>query len=124
MIFLSGKGDFRKTNRALERMIKGGIFDDLSYFGRMGVNALANATPKDTGATANAWSFDVRLGKNPEIMWFNSNTIRTGTPLVILLQYGHGTGTGGYVQGYDFINPAIRPIFDQIAIDVWEKVIQ
>lgn len=122
MISYSTKGDFGQTRRALLKMAQGDMFSVLDTAGQRGVAALRAATPHDSGATAAAWSFKVkRSGRSVEIEWTNSNSAG-GAPVAILLQYGHGTGTGGYVQGRDFINPAMRPVFDQIANDVWKAV--
>ena len=94
----------------------------LDEFGRDGVQALRNATPVDSGATAEAWDYEIKRTRNyTEIVWTNSN-INDGVPIAVILQYGHGTGTGGYVQGRDYINPAIRPIFDKIAEKAWKVV--
>lgn len=124
MLRIKSDGDFKDSINALEELVNNDIFSDFDKFGRMGVDALAQATPVDTGQTAGSWGYRIIEDENrPGIEWTNSNTIANGTPVVILLQYGHGTGTGGYVTGYDFINPAIRPIFDQIELDVWKKVI-
>lgn len=98
---------------------------DLSFldkFGEQGVRALAEATPKDTGATADSWYYKiVNDGKSYAIQWLNSN-VNEGVPIAIILQYGHATGTGGYVEGIDYINPAIQPIFERIARDAWREV--
>ena len=103
-------------------MSKGEIFKHLDEYARQGVQALASATPVDTGLTASAWGYEIQKSRGAySIFWTNTNVI-TGTPVVIWLQYGHGTGTGGYVQGRDFINPAIQPIFDRIADSVWQEV--
>lgn len=120
MISASSKGDFKKTERFL-RTCQSDLYSDFSSYGRIGVDALASATPIDSGLTAHSWGFNIIEGIHPGIEWFNDNTVN-GTPVAILIQYGHGTGTGGYVQGRDFINPAIQPIFDKIADDVWKKV--
>ncbi len=89
----------------------------------MGVEALSLATPIDSGLSSVSWSYRIfKEGKRTSIEWFNNNVDADGTPIVILLQYGHGTGTGGYVQGHDFINPAIQPIFDLIVANVWRAV--
>lgn len=123
MIGITTKGDSTKTIKALERIFNGDIFSDLDRYGRMGVDALSRATPADSARTSVSWAYRViKNRKRPGIEWYNTNTIDGGTPVVILIQYGHGTGTGGYVPGRDFINPAMRPIFDQIADDVWKKV--
>lgn len=123
MINISSKGSFRKTDNFLKRMTTSDIFASLEQYGRLGVEALSSATPVDTGEAAHSWDYLLEKDKGTfSIYWTNSDVDSTGTPIVILLQYGHGTGTGGYVQGEDFINPAIRPIFDQIAEDVWKVV--
>lgn len=123
MIGITSKGDFANTKAWLNRLSKGDIYSDLDRYGRMGVDALARSTPVDSSLTANSWAYRVIRGKRPGIEWYNTNRTSTGTPVAILIQYGHGTGTGGYVAGRDYINPAMRPIFDQIAADVWKKVI-
>ena len=122
MISFESSGDFRKTESFLTKLSKGDIFDVLDKYGRVGVAALAGKTPTATGLTSSSWSYVVeKKSGSYSITWTNANTVN-GVPLVILLQYGHGTGTGGYVRGRDFINPAMRPIFDQIAEDVWKAV--
>lgn len=122
MIRVNVKGDFNNIDRFLTRMQKGKIFDSLNEAGRQGTVALASATPKDSGITADSWGYDVRAtGSGYSIGWYNSNVSGIYS-IVILLQYGHATGTGGYVQGRDFINPAIRPVFDEIADRVWREV--
>jgi len=116
------EGDPDKTKKALERMTSKNLFTDFDRYGQMGVRALSSATPVDTGLAARSWYHRViKDDINPGIEWSNSD-VEGGLPVVILIQYGHGTGTGGYVQGRDFINPAMRPLFDRIAADVWEKV--
>lgn len=122
MFSFTSKGSFERTIQALQRMRNGDIFRALDAYGRAGVAALSAATPVDTGETANSWSYEISSGRGSySIAWTNSHSA-AGTPLVIMLQYGHGTGTGGYVQGRDFINPAIRPQFDEIADAVWREV--
>lgn len=99
------------------------MLDILEYYGAKGVEALAANTPIDSGASADSWGYQVINDPNKcQIVWTNSNTTAAGVPVVILLQYGHGTGTGGYVEGRDFINPALSGIFDDIADAVWEVV--
>jgi hypothetical protein len=120
---VGGSGKFDKTLNFLNRMLRRDQFSDLDRYGRMGVDALARSTPVETGLTSRSWSYRIiRDRRQPGIEWFNTNTV-SGTPVVIFIQYGHGTGTGGYVAGRDFINPAMRPIFDQIAAEIWKKVI-
>ena len=115
-------GGFTKTERFLNRMKRREYLNVLDEFGRDGVQALRNATPVDSGATAEAWDYEIKRTRNyTEIVWTNSN-INDGVPIAVILQYGHGTGTGGYVQGRDYINPAIRPVFDKIAEEAWRAV--
>lgn len=115
-------GGFTKTERFLNRMKRREYLNVLDEFGRDGVQALRNATPVDSGATAEAWDYEIKRTRNyTEIVWTNSN-INDGIPIAVILQYGHGTGTGGYVQGRDYINPAIRPVFDKIAEKAWKVV--
>ena len=122
MIKFKVHGSYRKTERFLNKLKEEAPRSMMDYYGQMGVNALEKATPVDTGITANSWSYQInKTDKSFGIVWTNSNTIY-GKPLVILLQYGHGTGTGGYVRGRDFINPAIQPVFDQIQEAVWKEV--
>jgi hypothetical protein len=124
MISFEQKGDFRNTEGFLARMKRLDLFRNLSKFGAAGVSALSAATPVDTGLAASSWSYKVETSRSSSsIAWYNSNK-EGGVSVVILLQYGHGTGTGGYVRGRDFINPAIQPIFDKIADDVWREVIK
>lgn len=122
MITFTSKGSFRNTENFLNRMSKGNIFASLGSYGQKGVDALANATPHDSGLTAESWTYEVRKKRGLyQILWKNTH-VEDGRPIAILLQYGHATRTGGYVQGRDYINPAIQPIFDQIANDVWKVV--
>lgn len=121
MIGVRTKGDNDKTTKALKRILNGNLFSDLERYGQMGVDALSKATPVESGLTANSWVYKVFRGRKPGIAWYNTN-MAGGTSIAILIQYGHGTGTGGYVAGRDFINPAIRPLFDKIADDIWKKV--
>lgn len=120
---VSHTGSFKFIDAFLAAMRKEEyILNALNRYGQAGIAALASFTPVDTGYTAGSWYYSIHQdGKSYSIVWSNSNEIN-GTPLVVMLQYGHGTGTGGYVEGQDFINPAIRPIFEQIAEDVWREV--
>lgn len=122
MINFTEKGNFNKTERYLGRLKTLQVQAILNKYGEMGTVALSNATPIESGLTAASWSYSIvnRPGYY-SIRWHNSHEV-AGAPLSVLLQYGHGTGTGGYVQGRDYINPAIRPIFDQIAADVEREV--
>lgn len=118
----SSSGEFRKTEGFIKKMMSGEIFRTLDRFGAQGVSALAAATPKESGETAASWTYEIkRDGNSYSIIWGNTNIVG-GTPVAVLLQVGHGTGTGGYVQGRDYINPAMRPIFDKIAAEAWKAV--
>ena len=115
-------GGFTKTERFLNRMKRREYLNVLDEFGREGVQALRNTTPVESGLTAELWDYEIKRTRDyVEIIWTNSN-INDGVPIAVILQYGHGTGTGGYVQGRDYINPAIRPIFDKIAEKAWKVV--
>lgn len=121
-ITFESSGSFKKTDSFLAKLMGLDISSTLHRYGRAGVAALASATPADTGLASESWDYEVtKQGGGYTITWLNSD-IENGVSVVILLQFGHGTGTGGYVQGRDFINPAIRPIFDKIATDVWKEV--
>ena len=123
MIQVSSSGSFVNTENFLRRMSRDEIFSVLDEYGRKGAEALSNATPRKTGRTADSWTYEViRKRGMHEIVWHNTNVTKDGAPVAILLQYGHGTGTGGYVEGRDYINPVIQPIFDEIADKVWKAV--
>lgn len=122
MIQITSKGSFNKTESFLKEMQKDDIFRSLDSYGQKGVLALASATPVRTGLTAASWTYEVTKSRGSySITWSNTNVV-DGKPVAILLQYGHGTGTGGYVAGRDYINPVILPLFDQISADVWKAV--
>ena len=122
MITFEQKGDFKNTERFLKKMSKADFANTLKNVAQEGVRALAAATPIDSGLTANSWGYQIRRSRSSfSIIWTNSH-VEDGRPIAILLQYGHGTGTGGYVRGQDYINPAMRPIFDKIIEDLWTEV--
>lgn len=122
MISASSSGSFAKTQKFLKAMQKLDISSILHKAGQEGVLALSNATPVNSGLVARSWYYEVsKTDKTYTISWRNSD-IENGFPVAIMLQYGHGTGTGGYIQGIDYINPAIRPIFDRISNEVWKAV--
>jgi|SRR5690606_22091021 len=122
MITFESSGDFKNLEKFLNTIVRGDIYRALEQFGQAGVDALASATPVESGLTAQSWSYEIEKSRSSvRITWLNTN-LQNGLPIAILLQYGHGTGTGGYVAGRDYINPAIRPIFDQIADGVWKVV--
>lgn len=122
MIEITQKGTFKNIELYLERLRKAQVVSILNKYGEMGVKALAQATPQDSGETANSWYFKVVSKKGyHSIRWYNRN-IQDGIPIAVLIQYGHGTRNGGYVEGIDYINPAIQPIFEQISNEVWKEV--
>lgn len=122
MIRFRQKGDFSKLMRFMERAKNAVHLGDLDKYGREGVAALASATPFETGLTANSWYYEiVRKNGSVSIQFFNSN-VQNGIPIAIIIQYGHATGTGGWVEGRDYINPAVRPVFDRIASNAWKEV--
>lgn len=115
-------GSTDKTERFLKRLSQQDMFKGLDGIARAGVNALSAATPVESGATAAAWGYDIKVSRNgASIIWTNSHSV-SGVNIAVILQYGHGTGTGGYVTGRDYINPAMRPIFDQLADKAWKVV--
>lgn len=122
MISFRQRGDFSKLSRYLERAKNAVKLGDLDKYGRAGVAALASATPVDSGETANSWYYEIVRTANSVAIEFHNSNIQNGVPIAVILQYGHGTGTGGWVQGRDYINPAIQPIFDNIANDAWREV--
>ncbi len=116
------KGDFSKTEKFFNSLLKLDYLNVLERYGQAGVAALAAATPKDSGLTAASWDYEItHNGKETTIAFTNSN-ISNGVNIAIILQYGHGTKGGGYVAGRDYINPAIQPIFDKMANEAWREV--
>lgn len=122
MITFTHKGDFKKTEKFLNSAKKQEYLKILEKYGEMGVQALANATPRDSGKTANSWTYEVEVSSGGSSISFSNTNVNGNVNIAIILQYGHGTGTGGYVQGRDYINPAIQPIFDKITQDAWKEV--
>jgi hypothetical protein len=122
MIVVKASGNTKHLDDFIKKMQQADFFNLLDRYGAIGVAALANATPVDSGLTAASWTYEVthKRGRH-SIVWHNTN-VNDGKPVAILIQYGHGTGTGGYVVGRDFINPVIKPLFDMIADEIWEKV--
>ena len=122
MIGIRCKGDFSRSLGYLEKAKHAVRLSALDKYGREGVDALASATPVDSGLTARSWYYKIEYAKDSVKLIFSNSNIQNGVPIAIILQYGHGTGTGGWVQGRDYINPAIRPIFDSIADGAWREV--
>lgn len=124
MIRFGQKGDFSKTLNYFGKLRKAIRINGLDKYGRDGVAALASATPVESGETANSWYYEIHRNKETVSIEFYNSNINDGVPIAIILQYGHGTGTGGWVQGRDYINPAIRPVFDRLAEYAWREVIK
>lgn len=122
MIRIKHKGDYSKVTRYFEKLSKRATIVALEKYGQMAVDALAQDTPVRSGLTASSWHFEInKTGKGYSIDLYNSH-VNKGVPIAIILQYGHGTGTGGWVEGRDYINPAIQPVFDKLASDAWKEV--
>ena len=116
------QGDLKKTDTCLRKLLKQDLTTLLHRYGKRGVDALAAATPVDTGKTAASWDYTVTESPgSATITWTNSN-VNDGVPIALLIQYGHGTGTGGYVKGTDYINPAIQPVLNDLAEALWKEV--
>lgn len=122
MVSISSEGSFDRTEKFLQAMVKLDIGRILDVEAQKGVAALSKATPQDSGRAAISWGYKIeKTNSSVTIGWTNSD-VENGFPVALMIQYGHGTGTGGYIQGRDYINPAMRPIFDQIAETVWKAV--
>ena len=121
-ISFTQKGDFSKLNRYLVQAKKAVKVRDLDRFGKEGVAALASATPVETGLTAASWYYEIKTTNGSTTITFNNSNIQNGVPIAIILQYGHATGNGGWVEGRDYINPTIQPLFDKIAEEAWKEV--
>ena len=122
MITFRHKGDFSNTKRYLERMKKAARLGVLDKYGKEGVAALASATPVDSGLTASSWYYKIERKNGSVSISFHNSNVQNGVPIAIILQYGHGTGNGGWVQGRDYINPALQPIFDRMVNEAGREV--
>ena len=121
MITFRQKGDFSKLTSYLEKAKEVPHLGILNKYGREGVAALESATPVDSGLAAHSWGYEIEQGKGFARIIFTNSDIENGFPVAIMIQYGHGTGTGGWVEGRDYINPAIQPIFDKIVDEAWRE---
>lgn len=122
MISFRQTGDWSKTTNFMKRLKQRKYLSSLDKYGQRGVDALSSATPVDTGKTANSWSYEIRNNDKKVSIVFKNSNIVNGVPIAIILQYGHGTRNGGWVEGRDYINPAIQPIFDKIVKEAWGEV--
>ena len=122
MITFVHHGDFKHTEKFLQGASRGDYLKVLDKYGREGVAALSAASPVDSGLTSESWDYEIQNGNGSyKIVWTNSN-IHDGVPIAVIIQYGHGTGTGGYVEGRDYINPAMKSVFDKMADEAWREV--
>lgn len=122
-IEIKHKGDFTKTTKYLKKMttaLEKGVFDE---YGKLGVDELMMYTPMDTGVTASSWSYSIEQTDNSVRLEFYNDNVNDNVNIALILQYGHGTGTGGYVEGIDYINPALKPVFETMVADIWKEVI-
>ena len=124
MIRVRQRGDYSRFTRYLVKVKDAVRTSDLDKYGRAGVAALASATPVDSGLTASSWYYVIEKSDGKVAVRFCNSNIQNGVPIAIILQYGHGTGTGGWVEGRDYINPAIRDVFDELAENAWREVIK
>lgn len=122
MIRIRQHGDFSKTLKYLEKTKSTSYLKILETYGKKGVTALAAATPVDSGLTASSWGYTVTRRADGAVITFTNSNIVDGVPIAIILQYGHATRNGGWVEGRDYINPAIRPVFDELAENAWREV--
>ena len=122
MITVKCQGSFDRSEFFLKRLLKLDIKETLEKYGRLGVEQLRAYTPKDSGETADSWDYEIHIGANSQSIVFTNSNINDGVPIAIILQYGHGTRNGGYVQGIDYINPALNSIFDELADEAWREV--
>jgi hypothetical protein len=123
MIVIKHRGDFKNTEQLLKRATNSNFLKNiLDRYGREGVKALAAATPVDTGLTASSWGYEIDMSRGSYTISFTNSNVENGVPIAIILQYGHATRNGGFVQGRDYINPAIQPIFDKLADEAWREV--
>lgn len=122
MVTFRQKGDFSKLTRFLERAKEAVHIGTLDKYGREGVATLASVTPIDSGLTASSWYYTIEQKDGSARINFLNSNIQNGVPIAIILQYGHATGTGGWVEGRDYINPAIQPLFEKITNEAWKEV--
>ena len=122
MIQIRQKGDFKKLTSFLEKAKEGLDIGVLDKYGRKGVSALSSATPVDTGLTASSWFYKIENKNGVAKIEFHNSNVQNGVPIAVILQYGHGTRNGGYVVGIDYINPALQPVFDELAQNAWKEV--
>lgn len=124
VVSVTHKGDFKNMEKFLNAVTAGKFIDyKLNKYGQEGVDALMAATPKDTGKTAESWSYEITKSPDSVVISWNNSNLNKGVNIAMLIQFGHGTRNGGYVQGVDYINPALRPVFEKMADDIWKEVV-
>lgn len=124
MITFKIKGDYKRTERYFKRLTQKKYLKILDKYGKQGVEALSAATPKDTGRTAESWRYEIETGPNSSSIIFVNDNINKYVNIAVILQYGHATRNGGWVEGRDYINPAVQPLFDEMVEKAWEEVIR
>lgn len=122
MFSVTTRGSFDRIEKFLKRVISGEIYQILEPYAQQGVSALRSYTPNETGLTANSWNYEITKGKGTHTIWWSNSHVNHGVNIAVILQYGHGTRNGGYVHGIDYINPALRKVFQDIADSAWEEV--
>ena len=124
IISVTQKGDFKRTDRFLSGLVRRHYMRKMRHYGQKGVDALKAATPKDSGATAEAWRYEIVEEPGRTALYWRNDHLVNGTNIAVILQYGHATRNGGFVEGTDYINPAIRPIFEEMAREAWKEVVR
>lgn len=123
VVQMSEKGDFKKTFNFLKAMQEKKFLSNLNKYGERGVQLLSENTPRDTGLTASSWYYKIEDdGETLTLTWYNSNVKKDYFNVALMLQYGHATKNGGWIEGIDYINPALKPLFDEMEKDIWEEV--
>ena len=124
IVSVTQKGNFKKSERFLRKVVGLHFENKLKHYGELGVQALKAATPKDTGTTAESWNYEIVYEDGRTVLYWRNENLSEGIPVVIILQYGHVTRNGGFVEGIDFINPALKPLFERMAKEAWKEVVR
>ena len=123
VVSITQKGDFKKTRKFFHKIVEAHYMNKLHKYGQRGVEALSAATPTDSGKTGSSWSYEIVESSGTLSIYWRNNNVNDGVNIAVILQYGHGTRNGGWVEGVDYINPALRPIFTEMANEVWKEVV-
>lgn len=124
IVSITQKGNFKKTDRFLHGLIGFHYERKMHHYGELGVQALKAATPKDTGKTADSWSYEIVQEEGRTALYWRNDNVVNGIPIAIIIQYGHATRNGGFVEGIDYINPTLKPIFEKMADEAWKEVVR